>query len=98
MFKEIHNQKLRYTLIGVYFIVLFFCALELNFLWMFGYSPNRKDIKTPNLQLVSEVYTTDGKLIGRYYRENRIPITYKEIAPSVVDALIATEDIRFYEH
>ena len=98
MFKEIRNQKLRYTLIGVYFIVLFFCALELNFLWMFGYSPNRKDIKTPNLQLVSEVYTSDGKLIGRYYRENRIPITYKEIAPSVVDALIATEDIRFYEH
>ena len=98
MFKEIRNQKLRYTLIGVYFIVLFFCALELNFLWMFGYSPNRKDIKTPNLQLVSEVYTSDGKLIGRYYRENRIPITFKEIAPSVVDALIATEDIRFYDH
>lgn len=98
MFKELSNTKLRYTLIALYFLVLFFCALELNFLWMFGYSPTKKDIKTPNLQLVSEVFTADGKLIGRYYRENRIPITYQEIAPSVVDALVATEDVRFYEH
>lgn len=98
MFKEIKNKRIRYILIPLYFIVLFFCALELNFLWLFGYSPNIKDIKTPNLQLVSEVYTADGKLIGRYFRQNRIPVEFKEIAPSVVDALVATEDVRFYEH
>jgi len=98
MFKEIKNKRTRYILISLYFIVLFFCALELNFLWLFGTSPTIKDIKTPNLQLVSEVYSADGKLLGRYYRENRIPVDYKEIAPSVIDALVATEDVRFYDH
>ncbi|MEY3678911.1 MAG: hypothetical protein RI924_1052 [Bacteroidota bacterium] len=98
MFREIKNKRVRYFSISLYFLVLFFCAMELNFLWMFGSSPTIKDIKTPSLQLVSELYTADGKLIGRYFRENRIPVEYEEIAPSVVDALVATEDIRFYEH
>lgn len=98
MFKEIKRKRLRYFSITLYFLVLFFCAMELNFLWIFGSSPTIKDIKTPSLQLVSELYTADGKLIGRYFRENRIPVNYNEIAPSVVDALVATEDIRFYEH
>lgn len=98
MFVEIKHKKLRFSLIGGYFIVLFFLAMELNFLWLFGYSPTIKDIKTPSLQLVSEVYTADGKLIGRYFRENRIPVEFGQIAPSVIDALVATEDVRFYEH
>ena len=98
MFKEIKRKRVRYFSITLYFLVLFFCAMELNFLWIFGSSPTIKDIKTPSLQLVSELYTADGKLIGRYFRENRIPVNYNEIAPSVVDALVATEDIRFYEH
>ena len=46
----------------------------------------------------SQVYTADGKLIGEYYHENRSPVEYKEISPSIVHALIATEDVRFYKH
>ncbi|NEU07261.1 penicillin-binding protein [Flavihumibacter sp. R14] len=98
MFRRIKFKPLRYSVIFLYFVILFFCAVELNFLWLFGYSPNIVDIKTPNMRIASELYTADGKLIGRYYKENRTPVEYEKIAPSVVDALIATEDVRFFQH
>lgn len=98
MFRRITNTPLRYLVITIYFIILFFCALELNFLWLFGYSPTIKDIKTPVLNIVSEVYTSDGKLIGKYYKENRTPVDYDSISPAVIDALVATEDVRFFNH
>lgn len=77
---------------------MFFCALQLNFLWLFGYSPSYSDIKAPTQRVGSELYTADGKLIGRYFKENRTPVDFKEIAPSVIHALVATEDVRFYQH
>ncbi|MFD2162977.1 penicillin-binding protein 1A [Paradesertivirga mongoliensis] len=98
MFKEIRNKPLRYFVILFYFVVLTFCAIEINFLWLFGYSPTYRDIQTPNMRIASELYTADGKLIGRYYKENRTPIDFKQITKGTINALIATEDIRFYNH
>ena len=98
MFKEIKNRYLRYLVIFIYFIILFFCALQINFLWLFGYSPSYTDIKSPSQRVGSELYTADGKLIGRYFKENRTPVEFKDISKNVVDALIATEDVRFYNH
>jgi len=98
MFKEIHNKYLRYFSVFIYSIIIFFSALQLNFLWLFGYSPSFHDIKTPTLRVGSELYTSDGKLIGRYYKENRTPVNFKQISPSVINALVATEDARFYQH
>jgi penicillin-binding protein 1A len=98
MFRRIKNRYLRYFLVFIYFIIIFFCAIELNFLWLFGYSPDMEDIKTPTMSLSSEVYTADGKLIGRFYKENRSPVDYKGISPNLINALIATEDNRFYKH
>ncbi|QPH39986.1 transglycosylase domain-containing protein [Pedobacter endophyticus] len=98
MFKEIKNKYLRYPLIFIFFIIIFFSALQLNFLWLFGYSPSVSDIKEPTLRVGSELYTADGKLIGRYFKENRTPVNFNEISPSVVKALVATEDVRFYKH
>src|SRR5690606_12626741 len=66
--------------------------------WLFGYSPSKKDVKFPTLRVGSELYTADGKLIGRYFKENRTPVNFEEISPSAVDALVATEDVRFYSH
>jgi penicillin-binding protein 1A len=65
---------------------------------LFGYSPSYSDIKAPTQRVGSELYTADGKLIGRYFKENRTPVDFKEIAPSVIHALVATEDVRFYQH
>ncbi|MFA6277175.1 MAG: transglycosylase domain-containing protein [Pedobacter sp.] len=98
MFKEIKNRYVRYITLFVFFIVIFFCALQLNFLWLFGYSPSYKDIKKPAQRVGSELYTSDGKLIGRYFKENRTPVNYNEISPSIINALVATEDVRFYKH
>lgn len=98
MFREIKNRYFRYITIFVFLIILFFSALQLNFLWLFGYSPRYADIKKPAQQVGSELYTSDGKLIGRYFKENRTPVDYQEIAPSIINALVATEDIRFYKH
>jgi len=98
MFKEIKNKYLRYLIIFIYFIILFFCALQINFLWLFGYSPSYADIKKPSQRVGSELYTSDGKLIGRYFKENRTPVAFNEISKNVVNALVATEDVRFYKH
>ncbi|TKC09285.1 transglycosylase domain-containing protein [Pedobacter frigoris] len=98
MFKEIRNKYIRYSSIVLFCIIIFFCALQLNFLWLFGYSPSYKDIKVPTLRVGSELYTADGKLIGRYFKENRTPVNFNEISPSIINALVATEDVRFYKH
>jgi len=50
------------------------------------------------MSVASEVYYADGKLIGRYYKENRSPVEFKGISPNLVNALVATEDVRFYKH
>lgn len=98
MFIEIKNKYVRYFTIFIFFIILFFCALQVNFLWLFGYSPSYADIKKPAQRVGSELYTADGKLIGRYFKENRTPVNYDEISKSVINALVATEDVRFYKH
>lgn len=98
MFKEIRIKALRYFAIFVYFIIIFLCALELNFLGLFGYSPTKKDIKFPSLNVSSEVYTADSVLIGKYYTENRTPVDFNEIDSNLINALVATEDVRFFKH
>lgn len=98
MFKEIRNKAVRYPIIFIYFVIIFLCALELNFLGLFGYSPAKKDIKFPSLNVSSEVYTADSVLIGKYYIENRTPVDFKEINKDLVNALVATEDVRFFQH
>jgi len=98
MFKEIKIKPLRYLVILLYLIIIFFCAIEINFLWLFGYSPTIKDIQAPNMRIASELYTADSTLIGRYYKENRSPIEFKQITKGTINALVATEDVRFFNH
>ena len=98
MFREIKNKYIRYFIIFLYLVIVFFCALQLNFLWLFGYSPSYADIKKPAQRVGSELYTADGVLIGRYFKENRTPVDFNQISPSIINALIATEDVRFYKH
>ncbi|NVO03291.1 MAG: penicillin-binding protein [Bacteroidetes bacterium] len=79
-------------------VVIYFLAVNFNFLWLFGSSPsvnNEKEIKT---SVASELYTADSVLIAKYYKENRSPATYNEIPQVFINALIATEDARFFEH
>jgi len=60
--------------------------------------PDLVKLENPKNELASEVYSSDGVLLGKYFRENRSPVSYSEISPNVINALITTEDIRFREH
>jgi penicillin-binding protein 1A len=65
---------------------------------VFGEIPSFKDIEHPKSNQATEVISEDGKVLGTYYVKNRSNIAYKQISPNVINALIATEDIRFMEH
>ncbi|HPE99731.1 MAG TPA: transglycosylase domain-containing protein [Bacteroidales bacterium] len=79
------------------FVLLLF-LININFLWLFGSSPRISDIKNPQQSIASEIYSDDGKMLGRFYRENRTPVEYDELSPLLVETLIATEDERYYSH
>ena len=98
MFREIRNRYIRYITIGIYLVILLICMVEVNFLWLFGYSPTARDIRKPIQNIASEVYTADSVLIGRYFKEDRSPVPYDSISSAVIDALVSTEDVRFFSH
>ncbi|MGB5029240.1 MAG: biosynthetic peptidoglycan transglycosylase, partial [Chitinophagaceae bacterium] len=67
---------------------------------VFGKMPSIYDLQNPSILQASEVYAQDGTLMGKYYTErgNRSNVKYRDISRHVVDALVATEDERFYSH
>ncbi|TAF95928.1 MAG: penicillin-binding protein [Cytophagia bacterium] len=79
------------------FVFYIFCV-ETNFLWLSGSMPSIEELQNPKVAQSSEIYSTDGQLIGKFYTENRTPVDFDSLSPFLTQALIATEDIRFYEH
>ncbi len=67
---------------------------------VFGKMPSLQDLENPTIQQASEVIANDGTLMGKYYTErgNRSNVKYRDISPNVINALVATEDERFYDH
>ena len=83
----------------IVFFFLYLGAVDINFLWLFGKSPGYfSGILNPQTNEASEIYSADGKLIGKYFNENRSPVKYEEVNPYFFKALIDTEDERFYKH
>lgn len=80
------------------FIVLYVLAVSTNFLWLFGKSPTLDEIIHPQSPAASEIYSADGKLLGKFFSENRSPVPYDSINPVFFEALVATEDERFFRH
>ncbi len=85
-------------------LVIFVLAAALAFTaiakgWV-GYMPPLEDLQNPIDRFATQVYSSDGKIMGtwNYNKENRICVDYSQLSPSLVQALIATEDVRFYEH
>lgn len=82
--------------LGVLFAVGLFWAAAAGLL---GPMPDLKQLENPKTNLATQVISSDGVVLGKYYyNDNRTPITYDELPQNLVDALIATEDERFYEH
>ena len=72
-------------------------AVDINFLWLFGKSPGYfSGIRDPQTNQASEIYSADGKLIGKFFNENRTPVKYEDVSPAFFKALIDTEDERYY--
>lgn len=79
-------------------LAIYLLAIELNLFYLFGYSPSFSELRKPDISIASEIYTNDGKLLGRYFNENRTPVSFDQLPPVLIDALVATEDTRFYKH
>jgi penicillin-binding protein 1A len=77
------------------FIILFVSSIGLGF---FGKLPSFRDLENPKSNLASEIISSDQVILGTYYVQNRSNTKFSELSPSLVNALIATEDIRFYTH
>ncbi len=60
--------------------------------------PGTESLRNPKSSLATEIYASDGVVLGKYYRENRVVVEYEDISPKVIDALVATEDVRYFEH
>lgn len=86
----------RFFLLG---IIAFGLTIVLVNFGLLGYMPSMKELENPTNALSTEVYAGDGKtIIGRYYVQDRSNSRYEDISPNILNALLATEDFRFYEH
>lgn len=86
---------LKYGFFGFFGFII---ALNFNLFWLFGKMPTVDDLENPKSEIASEVISSDGVSIGKFFLENRSPLTYNEIPKNFIDALIATEDVRFTKH
>ena len=79
-------------------ILLYLIAVDINLLWLFGKSPSMSTIVNTRPAQASEIYSADSVMIGKFFSENRTPVKYEDVNPIFWEALIDTEDERFYKH
>ena len=103
-FKFINNDKYKIQvtlfwasfLIGICFFIGIFIYTALGYL---GEMPAFEQLENPKTNLATQIISSDGVVLGKfYYNDNRTPITYEELPKNIVQALIATEDERYYDH
>ncbi|MDD4141785.1 MAG: transglycosylase domain-containing protein [Bacteroidales bacterium] len=63
-----------------------------------GFMPSFEELENPRTNLATEIISSDGVVLGKYYYENRTNVSFEDLSPELVNALVATEDARFYEH
>ena len=84
------------ALIALVCVIIFFSIAKG---WI-GYMPPVEDLENPNYKFATEIYSEDGKVLGTYSysKENRVFVGYNDLSPHIINALIATEDVRFADH
>jgi penicillin-binding protein 1A len=80
---------------GLGIVALFFLFASWG---LFGSMPSFEDLENPDSNLATEVISSDGVVLGKYFKQNRSALKYSDLPKNLVDALVATEDARFYEH
>lgn len=97
--KILQNKWAKGILILVVSALLFLVGLYISIYWgVFGKLPSTEDLSSIKQEQATEVRDKDGKLIGKYYIYDRQPVTFEEFPKHLIDALVATEDSRFFEH
>ncbi len=104
-YKGLYKGRAWYTKTVVAFaslivaFLLYLGAVDVNFLWLFGKSPSVSEVKNSHAAEASQIYSDDGKVIGKFFSENRMPVQeYDEVSQAFWEALIDTEDERFFSH
>jgi len=100
------NTKAWYKPFLIWFWSLFLGGIAIAFLvfWLItrgalGYLPPLEELQNPKNTFASEIISSDMQSMGRYYRyENRVGVQYSDLSQTLINALVATEDVRFYEH
>ncbi|ABQ03923.1 penicillin-binding protein 1A [Flavobacterium johnsoniae] len=96
--KDINYYKKKFWRIFAYFL-LGILAFFLFASWgLFGSMPSFEDLENPDSNLATEVISSDGVVLGKYFKTNRSQLKYSDLPKNLVEALVATEDARFYEH
>lgn len=91
-----YNRRLWGIVIGGFsFLVLLLLCINFG---LFGSLPSLRSIENPKSNLASEIMSDDKQVLGKYFIQNRSNVSFKQISPNVINALIATEDNRFYKH
>src|SRR5690606_31632734 len=94
-FSYYQKQFWKVFFIGLTGVILFLVFASFG---LFGSMPSFDELENPDSNLATEIISSDGVVLGKFYRENRSPVTFDELPKHLVDALVATEDERFYEH
>ena len=77
---------------------LLIILVDINFLWLFGTGPTMEQIGDITQNEASVIYSADGKVMGKFFSENRTKVNYEDISPKLITTLVSTEDERFYSH
>src|SRR5690242_9630920 len=96
--QEITQYTIRFwkIIIGlVAFVIILIFSIGLG---LFGKIPSFRSLENPKSNLASEIISEDEVVLGKYFVQNRSNVNYNQLSPNVLNALIATEDIRFYSH
>ena len=102
--KQKSKKKIRWVLWLWMLLVSVILSVALLFVLIahgvIGYIPDIEELQNPKNKYASELYTSDGVIFGRYFygKNNRVAVEYSTISPYLIQALQATEDIRFYDH
>ncbi|MFY0653330.1 MAG: transglycosylase domain-containing protein [Cyclobacteriaceae bacterium] len=86
------------VIIGLLSLYGTFYAVSVDAFGLFGGLPSLKSLERPDPDLSSELISGDGKLLGKYYRNDRTPVSYSELSPELVTTLMETEDRRYTQH
>ena len=105
MTKKTSNKKrdIKWYLVVIWSLFAIFC-LSIFLLFhgitheWFGDMPTFEELENPETNLATEIISADGKILGTYYIENRSNVSYANISPYLIEAIVALEDVRFYDH